>query len=267
MNDVRLGDLVDLSVPGPVDLGVVSEAAQRGDVRVAVLTDEELHWLGRPDRAPQVFLDAPRLGRLAEAQQQVALETAALIMAARGELDWTADPAVAYGPPALIGGIRRGAQAVSIVRTDVRGQGSAVSAVYAAGPDLFLVERVGDDGLHDFVLRSPGLAARALAVEVDPRGRAATEAPPQVAPTVADLHPGPDDIADRCEASSLLYHAHLTSPETISARALTVYSAPDGVWALAGHHPTSATAGHAAWQQLDTTALTALLHGFLRRDP
>ncbi len=264
---MRLSDLVDLTAPGPVDLGIVGQAAQRADVRVAVLTDEELHWLGRPDRTPRVFLDAPRLGRLTADQQQVALETAALIMAARGELDWTARPAVVHGAPAVIAAIRNAASSVAIVRTDVRGGGTALSAVYDAGPDLFLVEHAGDDGLHDFILRSAELAARTLAAQVDPGARAATTTAPQIAPTTAGLDLHPDEIAARCETSSLLYHAHLTSPDSIAARALTLYSGPDGVHALAGHHPTSTTPGHAAWQQLAPAALTALLHGFLTPTP
>jgi len=263
MSEVWLGQIVDLDAVTAVDLAPVMEAVRGVDVRVGVLSDEELHWLGDVDRAPRVFLDAPRLGRLEEDEQRTALERAAVAMAARGELDWDAEPAVVRGVPALVGGVRRASRSVTIVRTDLRGRGTALSAVWEAAPELLLVEHVSAGGLHDFVFRSPALAARALASALDPGGRATATAPPQVAPTVAGLDPHPDAVAARCEASSLLHHSHRTGPGTRAARALTVYSGPDGVWALAGHHRTAHAPGHAAWQQLDRPALVALLTGFL----
>lgn len=263
---VSLGDVVDVGGRGPIELGPVLEAAVEADVLVAVLTDEELHWLGDPDAVPQAFLDAPRLARLGAAEQRVALETALWIMTARGEFGWRGGPSEAYGVHAIVGNLRRAAPSVAIVRTDRRGQGTRLSARYEAGTDLLLVEDVDDTGLHRFVFRSIARDAAALTAALDPQRRATATAPPQTGRTTADLDPHPDDLARTCEASSLLYHAHLTSPEHMSARALTVYSAAQGVWALAGRHRTDDQPGQVAWQQLDAPALSALLQNFLRHD-
>ena len=261
-----LADLVDVGGRGPIDLGPVREVAAGADVLVAVLTDEELHWLGDPDQPPRAFLDAPRLASLAPGDQQVALETALWIMTARGEFAWREGPSQAYGVHAIVGNLRRAALSAAIVRTDRRGQGTRLSARYEAGPDLLLVEDVEDTGLHRFVFRSIARDAGALAAALDPHRRATSAAAPQTARTVADLSPSPDDLARTCEASSLLYHAHLTGPEQVAARALTVYSDAQGVWALAGRHPADGQHGQVAWQQLDRPALRALLDAFLHRD-
>lgn len=263
---VVLAELVDVGGRGPIELGPVREAAAGADVLVAVLTDEELHWLGDPDAAPRAFLDAPRLALLGRAEQQVALETALWIMTARGEFAWREGPSQAYGVHAIVGNIRRAAPSVAIVRTDRRERGTRLSARYEAGADLLLVEDVGDDGLHRFLFRSLARDAGALAAQLDPHRRATATSEQQTAPTTADLDPDPDDMVRTCEASSLLYHAHLTGPERISARALTVYSGARGAWALAGRHPADDQPGQVAWQQLDAPALRALLGGFLRRD-
>lgn len=258
-----LADLVDLTGQGSVDLRPVAGAAERADVLAAVLTDEELHWLGHPDRAPKAFLDAPRLARLRDAEQQAALETAALIMAARGELDWSREPAVSYGAHAVVGTIRRNSASVAILRCERRGAGRRLSAVYQAAPDLLLVEYVSDWGLHDFVFRAPRLATATLAAEVDPNRRAVASTAPRMAASVSDLAPSPAGMVETCEASSLLYHAHLTSPETMVGRALTVYSGTQGVWALAGRQPGAGTPGQVIWQQLDAAGLLGLLAAFL----
>lgn len=267
MGEVMLAEVVEVGRRGPIDLGAVREVAGGTDVLVGVLTDEELHWLGDPDRAPQAFLDAPRLARLTPAEQEVALETALWIMTARGEFAWREGPPEAYGVHAIVGNLRRASPSVAIVRTDRRGQGSALAARYEAGADLVLVEDVDEAGLHRFAFRSVARDAAALVAQLDPRLRATATSSPQLAPTTATLDPHPDDLARTCEASSMLYHAHLTSPERMAARALTVYSGARGAWALAGRHADDHQPGEVTWQQLDAPALLALVGAFLTATP
>lgn len=262
---VVLAELVDVAGEGPVDLGPVTAAAGRGDVLVVTLTDEEVHWLGRGEAAPKAYLDAPRLARLGEDEQRVALETAAWMMTARGEFAWNGGAPRVHGLPAVVGAIRGRTPAVAIARVQRRGGDGSLSAAYEAGRDLLLCEDVSEAGLHRFVFRSPRLAAAALAAQVDPEGRATVTAPPQIGRDTAELDPHPDDLAKTCEASSLLYHAALTRPDRIAARALTVYSGPQGVWALAGLQPDGDTPGRVAWQQFDGGALLDLLDAFLQR--
>lgn len=257
-----LAELVDV-FQAPVDLGPVVEAAREGDVEAGTFTDEEVHWLRGGDRAPNAFLDAPRLAMLEPDRQQVALETAALLMTAKGAFDWDGDAAAFHGVRALIGGLRKRATALTVARIDHRDRGSGHVAMYGAGDELLLVEYVNDAGLHRFVLRGPELAARTLAVEVDPQARATTAAAPQTGRTVADLDPHPDDMVRTCEASSLIFRAEPAAHGEIRAQALTVYSGPDGVWVLAGRHPGPDEPGRVVWQQLDTPELGALLTAFL----
>ncbi len=262
-----LVDLVDLEQDGPIDMAPVVVAARDADVEVAVLTDEELHWLGDTDAAPDPFLDAPRLARLGEAEQSAALDAAFWIMLARGDIDRDDGRPTAYGVHAIVGDIRGDVESVAVVRSDRRDQGSHLAALYEAGPDLVLVEHVSEVGLHTFRFQSPRRAVAALVADVDPDGRARRTGPPQHAASVDELDPRPDDLARTCEASSILYHAEATQPGQAAARALTVYSGSAGVWALMGREAWEGEPGRVVWQQLDHWVLLGLLDAFLRRQP
>lgn len=218
--------LPELPQGGTVELTPLLRAVQRADVDVGIFADEEVHLLrDRVDDQPDEFVDAPRLARLSEHDQDVALETALWLLQAQQAATWD-DARQAFrfdGVYAVVGEFRYGAEAAVSVRTDVRQMGTSRAATYRVRPDLFLTEDVSETGLHHFMLRSHQRAAAWLADRVDPGHRADRSGPEQIAEHPDQLEPRPDRLAETCETSALVYYGARGDDGTAGQRSFTCY--------------------------------------------
>lgn len=138
-----MGDIPE----GPSDLQPLARAVQRADVDAGIFADEEVHIMtGRADDRPEAFIDAPRLAKLDEHDQDIALETAFWLLQAQGVATW--DAALSQfkivGVYAVVGELRQESEVAISVRVDERDEGTRRSAIYRVRPDLYLFEDVSD---------------------------------------------------------------------------------------------------------------------------
>ncbi len=257
-----MGDIPE----GPSDLQPLARAVQRADVDAGIFADEEVHIMtGRADDRPEAFIDAPRLAKLDEHDQDIALETAFWLLQAQGVATW--DAALSQfkivGVYAVVGELRQESEVAISVRVDERDEGTRRSAIYRVRPDLYLFEDVSDTGLHHFVFHSSERAGGRLAAAVDPEGCADRTGKPQSAPALSALDPHPDQLAASARTSAFTYLGARGGDASAARRSFTCYGGPKGSWVLSGWE--GPNDGHVALQRLGPGDLAAWCRSFISR--
>jgi hypothetical protein len=207
---------------GTLDLDALAERVEQEDLDVAVLTDEELHWLGPDADRDPTSLDAPRLAQMTPDHRAVALEAVLMLLHARGEVelgldrddDEDAEPEdgaellVPVSPTSALVDLRTAAPRRLLVRVDDE-EGTERVLVHLVDDGLVLVEDVLDEGLHEFTISSPVRTAAVLATMLtgaDVVDVLDEPAPLQVvrAASRAGLDPSPDALHDDADVVASL---------------------------------------------------------------
>jgi hypothetical protein len=122
---------------------------------------------------------------------------------------------------------------------EVLADGAIVSSAtfYGGGTDEFVLEEVAQAGDHRFALRDPAAAARALAEELDPLGRAGpSDGEPLV--RLGDREPDGWEAAQRTidspERSARVYSVRRVTEERVEDREAAIVVGPEGVFLTAG---------------------------------
>lgn len=157
MTTVELADLIDDA--GDLDLTRVAAAVADGPVEAALVTDEELHWLGPdPDAEPDPATDAPRLGSLSPEAQEGALEASLRLLEARGELERDAEhpgQLLRTGLHAYVVSLRESSVTRTALTYRSRHDATPLRAVaWRLTEGVELLQRTDDAGFHRFTLVS-----------------------------------------------------------------------------------------------------------------
>jgi hypothetical protein len=227
---------------------------RRGAIEVGVLTDEEMWFVvDDPDAAPLASVDAPRLGALAAAERDLALETSFWQLVARGEVVRTDDGPTLTGLLSVLAELRAAATSAGSVRV-VAGDGAErVTTLVVVDRELVILDDVEPSGLHHVVLLGPVDAAATLARHVDPAARATRDGPVHRAATRAALADHLDPVLADADTSAVVHlaaHAVDTGPEAsrtapgapasdtvgppLREVVVTIYAGPRGVHLLHG---------------------------------
>lgn len=231
----------DLS-EGIDDIMPLVRAGQDFDVDAGIFADEELHLMrDRLGQPPKAFIDAPRLARLSEHDQEVALETALWLLQAQGAATWTdgRQQFELMGVYGVMGTLRDEAEAAVTVLVEARDPETKQAAAHRIRADLFLVEDVSDVGLHHFVFRSPERAAAWLAATIDPKRRAEKGGPERRARDGEKLDPHPDQLAASSDTRAVIQYTERGSVDPPIESSFTCYAGSGGVHMLTGAHPGS----------------------------
>jgi hypothetical protein len=235
-------DLDDLlPQDGDVDLTALAALARDSLIAVGRFTDEELHLLRDVAEVPRDDLEAPRLGRLDAAAQEVALDAALTLLIARGDVTRTVDgdagaddPLAVHGRHAVLVELREHPHGVLRSQLDTRGEAPTLAALYHVTDGLLLVEDVDPIGIHTFVLTDPERAAGWLVERLDPDAVARTTGDPRSAASIAELGAELDDLLEASSRVSQLHVARVNG-ERIEQLSESVYTCPDrGVHRLSG---------------------------------
>jgi hypothetical protein len=198
---------------------------RRGPIEVGVFTDEEMWFVvDDPDAVPLATVDAPRLGVLAPAERDLALETSLWQLIARGEMVRTGDGPALTGVLAVLSELRAAANAAGTVRVTARDGDERVTTLVVVDRELVILDDVDPSGLHHVVLLSPRDAAATLAQHVDPAGRATHDGPVRRAATSAHLAVHLDPIVADADTTAVL---HLATREAASPDAPATSPLPD----------------------------------------
>jgi hypothetical protein len=137
--------------------------------------------------------------------------------------------------------------------------------VYAVEPGVVLTERV-DDGVHSFALRTPAMAAAALASEIDRADRAGTRDGEPLVYTTSG-HPESwaevEEAAANAERSVRLYTAQRTGDAEVRDYETSVVVGGSGVWMIGGVLDTRTGDGEVHARQLSRASLEELLREFV----
>jgi hypothetical protein len=246
-----VAEVLDLSELDGSAIDLLEVAVEGGDVLVASLTDEEVHWL-RPDAdaTPDTHLDAPRLGALSSQEQRAALDAVMVLLAVRGDAEVSPDGEVRWhGRHALLAAMRYGAEAAASLRVDRHEGGPGVrAAIYRITGGLFLAEEVDEPtGVHHFVLRAPDRQASWTAWVSDPAGAAEVTSPPEHTDGPAAWRSRLDALARHARTTALLQVASVPELDE-PPHSLTMFGCDDGLWVLQGYEDDEG--GEAALQRL-----------------
>ncbi len=219
---------------GELAPGRLERAARDHDVVLGELTDEELLLCGRdPDAEPDSHW-TPHLHRLDAPARAVALHTTERLLVSHGLLEITPDGGAAFGPPhSLVLQLLADAVAALTWRYTAGEERGAGGAFLLPG-GLALHDDIDEhNGQHGLVVRTADREAAYVAAALDAGGRCGTTGEPQVAATVEQLRPTPDELAARAVSSAAVARVART-PDGGVEQAVTSYGVAEGLWLLQG---------------------------------
>lgn len=221
-------------VVGDASLSDLAGVAATSDIVLGEFTDEELLICGRgPDAEPDAHW-MPYLSGLDAGHRGVALDTAARLLTARGELVMEGEGYELDGVLGLLGRLAASAVGALTVRLDQRDVGTGTAGVVLLPHGLALHDDIdADPGLHVMVLRTRERESAYVAALLDPLSCCGETAPPIVAERAADLDPHPDELAAVARSATLLHRVSEVAGGHVEL-AVTSYGTDEALWLLQG---------------------------------
>lgn len=164
----------------------------------------------------------------------MALKTTERLLVSHGVLEIAPDGGAAFGPlHSLVLQLLAAAAAALTWRYTAGEEGGAGGAFLLPG-GLVLHDDIDEhNGQHGLVVRTADREAAYVAAALDPAARCATTGEPQVATTVEQLRPNPDELTARAASSAAVARVARTSDGGIE-QAVTSYGVEEGLWLLQG---------------------------------